>query len=161
MLPAYAYVTILVACWLYALLKGGAPERVGSTIIGFGSFMSLVAVSGPSARFVAVEVGVVLVDVAACVAFVILALRAERYWPLWVAALQCIGTAGHAAKLLDPGVIRLAYAFVLAFWTYPMLLLIVLGTWNHQKRLARNGVDKSWSTSSGRWGREPPAGPIS
>ena len=161
MLPASAYVTILAACWLYALLKGGAPEKIGATIIGLGSLLSLVAVSAPSARFGAVEMGVVLVDLAACVAFVILALRAERYWPLWVAALQCIGTAGHAAKLLDPGVIPLAYAFVLAFWTYPMLLLIIFGTWNHQRRLARNGVDKSWSTFSGRWDRRPPAGPIS
>jgi hypothetical protein len=126
-----------------------------------GSLLSLVAVSGPAARFGAVEVGVFLVDVAACVAFLILALRAERYWPLWVAALQCIGTAGHAAKLVDPNVIRLAYAFVLALWVYPMLLLVVVGTWNHQKRLTKNGVDKSWSTSSSRWDRRPPAGPTS
>ena len=60
-------------------------------------------------------------------AFLILALRAERYWPLWVAALQVIGTAGYFVKLADPDVIRRAYAFALAFWSYPMLLLIALG----------------------------------
>jgi hypothetical protein len=117
--------------------------------------------SNPAARFGAVEEGVFLVDLAAFVAFLVLALRAERYWPLCIAALQAIGTAGHAAKLLDPGVIRSAYAFALSFWTYPMLLLVVIGTWNHQKRLARNGVDKSWSSSSDRWDRRPPAGPSS
>lgn len=154
MLPAHAYITILALCWAYALLKGGAPERIGASVIGVGSLLSLLAVSGPAARFGAVEVGVLLVDMAAFVAFLVLALRAERYWPLWVAALQCIGTAGHAAKLMDPNVIPLAYAFVLALWTYPMLFLIVLGTWNHQRRLARFGVDRSWSSSSGR--SEPP-----
>ncbi|HYD35969.1 MAG TPA: hypothetical protein VEA60_00025, partial [Allosphingosinicella sp.] len=86
---------------------------------------------------------------------------AERFWPLWAIALHLIGTAGHVVKAMDPLVFPKAYAFVLAFWSYPMLALLVLGTWNHQKRLARNGVDKSWSTFSGRWDRRPPGGPIS
>jgi len=159
MLPAHAYLTILVVCWAYALLKGGAPERIGASVIGLGSILSLVAAASPGARFGSVEEGVFLVDLAAFAVFLGLALRAERHWPLWVTALQAIGTAGHAAKLLDPSVIPLAYAFVLAFWTYPMLLLIVMGTWNHQKRLARFGADKSWSSSSGRSERRPPTGP--
>jgi hypothetical protein len=160
MLPAYAYLTILLACWLYALFKGAAPERIGACVIGIGSVLSLVAASSPGARFGSVEIGVFLVDLVALAVFVGLALLAERHWPLWVAALQVIGTAGHAAKLADPEVIPLAYAFVLAFWVYPMLLLIVLGTWNHQRRLAKFGVDKSWSSSSGRSGTQPPSGPI-
>jgi len=160
MLPAYAYLTILLICWVYALLKGGAPERIGASVIGLGSVLSLVAASSPGARFGSVEVGVFLVDVAAFAVFLGLALRAERHWPLWVAALQAIGTAGHAAKLADPTVIPLAYAFVLAFWVYPMLLLVVMGTWQHQRRLAKFGVDKSWSSSSGRSETRPPTGPI-
>ena len=160
MLPAYAYLTILLVCWTYALFRGGAPEKIGASVIGIGSLLSLVAATSPGTRFGAVEFGVFLVDVAAFAVFLGLALRAERHWPLWIAALQAIGTAGHAAKLLDPKVIPLAYAFVLAFWVYPMLLLVVLGTWNHQKRLARFGVDKSWSSFSGRSAPRPPSGPI-
>ncbi|HEX6375201.1 MAG TPA: hypothetical protein VFZ91_05730 [Allosphingosinicella sp.] len=40
-----------------------------------------------------------------------------------------------------------------------MLFLLVLGTWNHQKRLAKYGVDKSWSSFSGRSDPPPPTGP--
>lgn len=160
MLPAYAYLTILLICWAYALLRGGAPERIGASVIGLGSVLSLVAASSPGARFGSVEVGVFLVDIAAFAVFLGLALRAERHWPLWVAALQAIGTAGHAAKLADPQVIPLAYAFVLAFWVYPMLFLVVMGTWQHQRRLAKFGVDKSWSSSSDLSGTRPPTGPI-
>ena len=161
MLPAYAYYTILGLTCLYALLKGGAPERVGASIIGVGSILTTVALSAPAARFGSVEIGVLLVDIGALGAFLVLSLRAERFWPLCVTALQVIGTAAHAVKLVDPNVIRWAYAIALTLWTYLMLLLLVLGTWNHQRRLARNGVDKSWSTFSGRWDRRPPAGPIS
>jgi hypothetical protein len=115
--------------------------------------------SGPARQFTAVEIGVFLVDVACLVGFLILALRADRVWTLWLAALQVIGTAAHAIKLADPDLIGRAYAFALAFWSYPMLLLIVLGTWRHQRRLSQTGVDRSWSSSWARSGRPPPAGP--
>lgn len=160
MLPVPVYYALFVACALYVLHRGGAPEKAGTFILAVGSVLSVAAVSGPTGRFGAVEVGVFLVDAFTLLAFLALALRAERYWPLCVTALQAIGTAGHAAKLLDPGVIRSAYAIVLSIWGYLMLLIIVLGTWNHQRRLAKFGVDKSWSSSSGRSGPPPPNGPI-
>jgi len=142
------------------MLRGGAPERIGSTILAVGSVLTVVAVSAAPMRFGSVEIGIFLVDVAALVGFLILALRAERWWPLWVTSLQVIGTTAHAVKLVNPEVIRWAYAFALAFWSYPMLALLVLGTWNHQRRLAKFGVDKSWSSSSGRSEPRPRTGPI-
>jgi hypothetical protein len=72
-----------------------------------------------------------------------LALRAERFWTLWIAALQIIGTAGHAVKFVDPEIIQRVYAFILAVWAYPVLLLLVIGTRRHQKRLSRFGSDES------------------
>lgn len=161
MVQSATYFSLVFVCWLYAMLRGGAPERIGITILAVGSVLTVVAVSGPAIRFGSLEVGIFLVDVAALLTFLFLALYAERLWPLWVAALQAIGTAAHAVKLMDPTVIRWAYAFALAFWSYPMLLIIVLGTWNHQKRLARFGVDRSWSSSSSRSAPPPPGGPIS
>ena len=160
MLPVPVYYTLLViVCW-YAALKGGPPEKVGIGILSLGSILSIAAVSTSPVRFGAVEVGVLVVDIATCAGFLVLALLAERFWPLCVAALQVIGTAAHAAKILDPTVIPSAYAFVLSLWGYLMLLLIAFGTWNHQRRLARFGVDKSWSSSSGPSGTRPPTGPI-
>jgi hypothetical protein len=159
MLPVEAYYAMLALCWMYALLKGGAPERFGATILAVGSILSLAARSSATGRFGSVEVGVFLADVATLIAFLVLALRAERYWPLWLAALQIIGTAGHVVKLADPDTIPRAYAVALVFWSYPMLLLIALGTWRHQRRLARNGVDPSWSTFFGRSDQAPPPGP--
>jgi hypothetical protein len=159
MLKVAFYFSLLFVCWAYALLKGGAPERSGATIIGVGSILTVLAASGPANRFGSVEVGIFLVDAACLVAFLVLALRAERYWPLWIAGLQLLGTAGHAVKLVDPEILRRAYWFIQGFWSYPMLLLIVLGTWRHQQRLTRFGVDRSWSSSWGRSGRTREAGP--
>lgn len=109
--------------------------------------------------YMSVESGVFLVDVACAVAFVALALWANRYWPLWIAGLQLLGVSAHAVKLAYPDVIPRAYAFVTVFWSYPMLLLIVLGTFRHQQRLTKFGADRSWSSSWGRSGRTREAGP--
>jgi hypothetical protein len=150
MLQSAFYTSLLFACWAYALLHGGKPERIGASILGMGSIATFLVVSAPAARFGSVESGILFVDVAALAGFLALALRAERLWPLWLTALHAIGTAAHAVKLVAPGVIPWAYAFALAFWSYPMLLLLVLGTWQHRKRLVRHGADKSWSTFSSR-----------
>ncbi len=163
MVNTLVYLALLAACCVYVALRGAAPEKIGAAVIVVGSlltFAALVALSTTATLYRSIEVGVFNVDLAALLAIVALALRAERLWPLCVAALQIIGTAAHAVKLVDPQILPSAYAFALRFWGYPMMLLLVLGTWNHQRRLLKYGVDKSWSNSFGRSGRPPPGGPI-
>jgi hypothetical protein len=52
--------------------------------------------------------------------------------------------ATHFIKLVHPDVIRVIYAFAMAMWSYPMVLLLALGTWRHQRRLKRQGYDLDW-----------------
>jgi hypothetical protein len=161
MLNNLAYAVVLFGGCFYVAARGGVPERIGAAILIAGSLLTVAALSSTAKIYRSLEVGVFLVDVATLLSFVVLALRADRLWPLCVSALQLVGTAGHAVKLADPQVIPYAYAFALRFWGYPMVLVLLIGTWNHQKRLAKHGVDKSWSSSSSRWDRRPPGGPIS
>jgi hypothetical protein len=153
------FYAIFALCVGYALAKGGPPERTGAAIMVVAYLLSSILLSAPSGRFGSVELGIFYVDLAILIAFIVLALRAERYWPLWVAALQIIGVGGHLVKLVDLGTVRGAYAFLLAVWSYPQLLLLAIGTYRHQQRLARNSADPSWSTFSARSERAPPAGP--
>jgi hypothetical protein len=140
---------LFLACFAYAMWNGGAPERIGAAIFCAGVLLTLLEFPGVAAGFRTVETGIFVVDIVTLVAFLILALRAERFWPLWMAAFQALGTAGHLVKILDPVQMRWGYAFLIAIWSYPMLLVLALGTWRHRQRLARLGVDKSWSTF--RW----------
>jgi hypothetical protein len=139
------YNILLLGCCVYAFWRGGAPERIGTAILAAGSYLTAAALSQPDLSFRSVEVGILIVDILCSVALIALALRAERFWPLWIAAFQIIGTAAHAVKFVDPDIIRRVYAFMLAVWSYPMILLLVVGTWRHQQRLALFGADKSWS----------------
>lgn len=150
----YLFLILLIACSAYAFSRGGTPERIGMAIYAVGSVLTFVVVSSPPVRFRGVEVGVFIVDVLVFLGFVLLALRADRFWPIWVSALIGLGVVGHLAMSLHPRVIPWAYAAVLSIWSYPILLLIVAGTVGHRRRLKRNGADPSWTRSS-----DPP-GPL-
>ena len=144
----FFYLLLLVCCG-YALLRGGAPERIGAAIYAVGTGLTVLARGEAAIRYGSVEVGALIVDVAALIAFLVLALRARRLWPLWMTAFQAISSAGHIAKLADPEMIRWAYAFLLGIWSYPMLLLLAIGTYNHRQRLKRFGSDPAWSLLKG------------
>lgn len=154
----FFYVLLLVCCG-YALLRGGWPERIGAAIYAVGTGLTVLARGETAIRYGSVEVGALVVDLAALIAFLVLALRARRFWPLWMTAFQAIGTAGHFAKMADPEMMRWSYAFLLGIWSYPMLILLAVGTFNHRRRLARLGADPSWTSRPNRTGGAlpPPA----
>jgi hypothetical protein len=141
---------LLFGCLFYAWLRGGGPEKAAATILAVGSLVTPVFGSDFAVRFSSVEVGVLVVDIVVLAGLLLVALCAERLWPLWVVALHIVGMAAHGVRMVDPTIMRWAYGFAIAFWSYPMLLLVIVGTWRHQQRLARFGADKSWSSFFGR-----------
>jgi hypothetical protein len=141
MLDGKPYTILLILCWTYAMLKGGPPERIGATVLALGSLLSVAALPNWAGHVGPVEIGVLVVDIACLVAFALLALRADRFWPIWVSALVGVGALGHLARWFDgPEISTRVYAMSLAIWSYPMLALIAIGTLNHQRRLARQAA---------------------
>jgi hypothetical protein len=139
------YFLLLVGCWIYAMLRGGAPERIGVTILLIASLVTGAVAWGPRDLFATVASDVLLIDVVTSAAYVLLALRAERFWPFWVAAMQILTAMGHLVKLADPAMPRSAYQFMVVFWSYPMILFMVIGTWRHRRRTFHYGHDEAWS----------------
>lgn len=141
------FLVLLVATTAYALTLGGTPERIGAALYAAACVLSLGVVSAIPYRFRSVELGIFVVDVLLFASFVWLALRANRFWPIWVSGLLGLGVLGHLAMMLRPQVIAWAYAAILSIWSYPILLLVCAGTVAHRSRLKRNGADPSWTRS--------------
>jgi len=139
----------------YALWRGAAPERAAAAIMLAATVATVVAFRAGPTRFSSVEAGVLAVDVATLLAFVALALRAQRYWPMWIAALQVDAVVTHLAILVAPRAMPWAYAVLIAGWSYPSVLLLAAGTLRHRQRLSRYGDDPAWSSSRSTPGSPP------
>jgi hypothetical protein len=73
------------------------------------------------------------------------ALFADRLWPLIVAGLQADAVIIHVCKLIQPDMLPLGYAIGLSIWSYPILVVLAIGTARHRRRLAARGRDPAWS----------------
>ena len=119
-------ITLLSSC-AYVFRVGGRFEVYGAAIIIVGSFMTPIVGYLVGSRWQSTEYGVLLVDIAVLAAFLMLALRSDKYWPLWTTAFQVIGVATHLARFADPAIIPRAYSMAQGFWVYPMLVALVIG----------------------------------
>ena len=130
---------------LFAFARGGAPERIGGGLLLLAALMTRVVETSSSVAFVHTDVGVLAVDGALLVALLVLALYADRFWPLWIVALHALGTTAHIVKAIDPTVLRLAYAILTKAWAYPITVILIVATVRHRRRLLQNGRDPDWS----------------
>ena len=150
MLHHLLFYGLFSASSLYALIRGGAPERLVAAVMIVGVALTPIVLNPASTRFYGVEAGLFTLDLLILLAFTAIALKANRFWPMGMVVFHGMSVLGHFLKLGDPRLIRTAYLVMLALWIYPQLLLLVLGTWRHRVRLKATGVDPSWRTSSRR-----------
>jgi len=138
MLSPLQYFVVLFAVCAYAFMRGRSDERTVATICVIASIASVAVISPLASRYSQVEAGVFIVDLATFAGFTFVALRSERFWPLWVAGLQLTTLMSHAFKLGRLDLMPQAYAAAARFWVYPIFVIIVIGTWrSHRRRLER------------------------
>ena len=95
----------------------------------------MLAISPLKYRYAGVEEGLLFVDLAVLVGFVMVALRSKRFWPLWVAGLQLTTSVGHLLKGIDQELLPRAYGAALQFWSYPILVILAAGTYRRNQRI--------------------------
>jgi len=135
----------------FAMLRGGGPERVtaGMYILALAgsAYVGFLKVPGD---FRVVPTGLFLVDVALLVALSLIAIRASRWWIIPAAGCQLVAVMVHMGKLLVPDMIPNSYEFLTDIWSWPMVILLGLGTAAHRRRLASGIFVVDWKPSSMR-----------
>lgn len=139
-----AFAVFLVATCTYAWLRGGGPERVTAAALIVADLLSWLALSPVSTRFYHFETATFVIDAALFLTLFVTMLRANRDWPIAMCALSAVGVLGHLVKLVDMSLIRVVYQTMLQFWAWPMVLLLLVATRAHQRRLRMTGSDPSW-----------------
>jgi hypothetical protein len=139
---------LLVAVCGYALWRGGAPERIAAALFAGAAATTFALMYGYSFR--AISGLYLLVDLGLFVAITLLSLWADRFWPLWVAALQLMVLAAHGVRATHPELLPFIYYVATAKLAYPMIAMLAIGTVRHRERLARWGSDLDWSRAHDR-----------
>ncbi|MGE3690541.1 MAG: hypothetical protein AB7F98_04090, partial [Novosphingobium sp.] len=145
------YYSVFIPLQLLALWRGASPERC---VVGVNVGMVVVdrlyhlAIGGP-VHFAIFDIGHFLIDLAAFAALSAVALKANRFYPICLAAIQLLAVTSHIVRAINPAVGGLVYAILILAPSY--LLTAVFGAgmaWHLLHRRQRAGTP-SWLTSSG------------
>jgi hypothetical protein len=152
MVRVLLYFLLLFGVAAYAMSRGRQEERIAALTCVIASVASLALLVTRPSYYSGFELGVALIDIATLATFVWLALRSDRFWPLWVAGLQLTSSLGHILKIVQPDLLPMVYAASLASWSYVILLIIAVGTWRGRRRLERSDDDRQDPLD---WSRPP------
>ena len=133
----YFFRALLLLVCGYALWRGRSDERIVAVVCLGATLASRLAFSPLSVRYTSIEGGLLLIDIAVLASFVFVAIRSTRFWPLWVAGLQLTTSMAHLMKAIDPQLLPLAYGAAIALWSYPILVILAIGTWRGHRRSER------------------------
>jgi hypothetical protein len=137
MFGPFIFGPLLLAVCIYALWRGGPDERVVALTCLAGTAATMLVISPLRQRYTGVEEGLLLVDLAVLAGFITVALRSKRFWPLWIAGLQLTTSIGHVLKGIDQDLLPRAYGAALQFWSYPIVIILAVGTYRRHRRQLR------------------------
>lgn len=127
---------LLFGSCAFALLRGTRDAQIVAVTTLVASLASLFLMS----RYTGVELGVFVVDILVLLAFAAVALKSDRFWPLWIAGMQLTTTFGHALRAWDDQMVPIAYAVALRSWSYPIQVILIVAVW---RGLRRQQMEKS------------------
>ena len=141
------FLMLLSLSIVYAIRRGGEPERAVAIILIFMTISDPFVHAITPLTYIELDPGHFIIDLGGWSACLVVALRAQRVWPLWITSLQTISLIAHVTRLVDYSVHPTAYAIMQVASSYPLLMILIIGTRNHQQRLLQNGSDPSWRSS--------------
>lgn len=142
-------VLLALAIWRW----GGGPER---WLIGL--FIATMVV--PPYLFKLLDAGIptegpyawlhLTFDLIAAAGFTIIALNANRNYPLWISGFQLVAIGAYAVKQMGLDVSLFALVILIAGPAYCQLLLILAGFVRHYRRQRRFGPYRDWRITQER-----------
>ncbi len=128
MLPPIIFWILLFLVCACAALRGRSDERLAAGACAVATGLTHFVVGPLKLQYATVETGLVALDAAMLLTFVVIALRSSRFWPLWVTGLQLTMSMAHLLKAIEIDLMPRAYAAAVVFWSYPILIIILVAS---------------------------------
>lgn len=136
------FLVAAVPTCLFAVRRGGSPERIVAALI----CLAVIATSLiPPHTWRGVVAPLLVIDAAMLAGLVGVALFADRFWPMYFAAVQLLTVGVHGVRAYDASVLPSVYARLAGELAYLTLAILAIGTWRHVKR----GPEADWSWQVG------------
>ncbi|HEX5238068.1 MAG TPA: hypothetical protein VFW39_06360 [Sphingomicrobium sp.] len=132
------WLLLLVSCG-YSLWRGRKYERIAALVFIAATILSIVGQSLLRVYYVEIETSDLIVDSAVLVAVIAIALVSDRFWPLWAAGLQLVDSMSHLMKAVDADMLPQVYGTAERFWSYPILMVLLIGAWRQHRRTTEEG----------------------
>ena len=133
------WIFLLTTCG-YAIARGRRYEKLAAITCLIATIASMIGHMLMRhyypVDYSAVEISDLIVDTGVLAAFVAIALRSDRFWPLWAAGLQLTISMSHTFKAIEPSLPAIVYGAAERFWAYPTLLVVFIGAWRQHRRSA-------------------------
>ncbi len=125
------FVIMGVVC-LYALIKGGRPEKIAAVVIAVAWLAS--SLLQDRLNILSPQWGVAALDVVLFFVFLGMAVYWRRGWLIFACASQLLTAATHFTQLLDPRLFALGVITAYYLWSYATLIALAWGTHQTAKR---------------------------
>jgi hypothetical protein len=115
---------------------GAAPERFCTACLLYMKFIDWPYhwITGQGAILLTVDIGHFLIDLTTGIALYLIAIRANRLFPLWLAALQLIAIFSHFARELSSTIEKHIYAAMIVMPSYLQIIILLTGIALHHRR---------------------------
>jgi hypothetical protein len=144
MIHVLAFAAAFLVCLAYVFRSGGKPERSAMLAQLVALLLSMIAISFRSIPISGLPLGLALVDVGLAIALTIVALKANRLWPIVLAGMQVATLFAHLARAFGFPLPAAGYIIFVQFWSWPMLAVTATGAYNHRSRIRRFGKEPDW-----------------
>ncbi|WP_380783505.1 hypothetical protein [Sphingomonas sp. R86520] len=141
MIRIAVFYLVQIIITLLAIRRGGAPERIVGLALLSATIGTTLIPFEPHQTFHGINWYALYIDGVLLAVLLVIAARADRYWPLWLAALQVVTIGIHGVRAYDPFFLPIVYARLAGDIAYPMLALLLVGIVRHDRRSG----DADWS----------------
>lgn len=121
----WASLLALVVCCGVATWRGGWPERSAAAAMVLAWIAT--AVSQKNLQLWGPQTGVMIIDVLLLAVLLVIALRSDRWWPMWACGFHGLGVFLHIAVMIDADIWGRAYYVASAIFSYLTLIALLLG----------------------------------
>lgn len=122
---------LVVSCGA-AAWRGGWPERSAAAAMALAWIAS--AFAQRNLQLWGPQTGVMIVDGLLFLALLIIALRSDRWWPMWACGFHGLGVFLHVAVIIDAEIWGRAYYVAGAIFSYLTMIALLIGALARPRR---------------------------